>query len=192
MIRRIVTLILVLLTLTGCAQVKTDTSTTQSQKTVSDNEQRIPSSVIPPTQTKQEDQGYLPSPFTIKDRQEIEETIREYFNDLNRKDFASAYDLWASPGISREEFIFNYNNMEIEYVRITSLKGYTVSQQNVVKYVNGSVPTPLTSVVFDIKSKEPFPTMFFPSVKKDPTGSWKIYGLGTSPLIKLLYDNQLG
>ena len=187
MIRRIVLLTLVLLTLTGCAQVKTDTSSSQSPKTLSDNEPRMPrmprnpSPAIPHTQTKQEDQGYLPIPFTIKDRQEIEETIWKYFDALNRKDFGSAYDLWASPGISREEFISYYNNMEIEYVRIKFIQGYTVSQQKGVKYVNDSVPTPNTLVVFDIKSKEPFPTIFFPGVKKDPTGSWKIYGLGTSP-----------
>lgn len=169
-----------LLLFQGCGVAPPDTLTSQSQK-ASKSEQKISSPVIPPPQTKHEDLGYLPSPFTIQDRREIEKTIREYFDDLNRKDFGSAYDLRIIRGSSREEFVSNYRNMEIESAKIKSIQGYTISWPEGVKYVGDNVPTPYMSVVFEIKAKEPFPTMFFPSVKKDPAGNWKIYGLGTSP-----------
>ena len=123
MFRKMVPLILVLLTLLGCGEVKTDNPISQAAKTSSDIEQRVPTPTIPPIETKEEDQGYLSTPFTIKDRQEIEETIREYFDALNRKNFGSAYDLWARPVIRKEEFISAYNNMQIEYVRIEGLQG---------------------------------------------------------------------
>jgi len=165
----------------GCGEAKTETPGARNTQTAIENEPKDTPINVFQSQIKQEDQGYFTEPFTIKDRQEIEETIRRYFDALDRKDFGSASDLWANPTTTRQEFISTYDNMQVEYVKVKSIQGYTLSQQDGIKNVDQTVPTPYMAVVFDFKAKQPFPTTFFPSVKKDLTGSWKIYGLGTSP-----------
>ena len=182
MAKKIVVLfILSLLFAVGCGDTKTETPGARNTATAIENEPKDTPINVPQSQRKQEDLGYLPEPFTIKDRQEIEETIRKYFDALDRKDFGSASDLWANSTTTRQEFISTYDNMQVEYVKIKSIKGYTLSQQNGIKNVDQTVPTPYMAVEFDFKAKQPFPTTFFPSVKKDLAESWKIYGLGTSP-----------
>ena len=125
--------------------------------------------------------------ITFDDQKQVEQLIKEYFTDLEKKDYSSAWELTSSEQkntYTKENAIKEH--WGVESIKLISMKGYFPPQLSATGDVPRNVPTVWFSVTFDI---EPSPNTAwskglnerFVNVVKDSDGKWRIDGLATSP-----------
>lgn len=125
--------------------------------------------------------------ITLDDQKQVEQLIKEYFTDLEKKDYSSAWELTSS----EQKKIYNKENAikehwGVETIKLISMKGYLPPQLSATGDVPPNSPTVWFSVTFDI---EPSPNTGwseglderFVNVVKEIDGKWRIDGLATSP-----------
>lgn len=168
--------VLLIFVLTGCCAKRTNdqiTSVNGEVKSVADT------NII----DKEKSTGYLPKPFSLKNETEIIKIIQDYFDAIDRKEFSRAYDMWAQPQAgTKKDFIVNFQSQGVEHVKTLSMEKYIFRKDEARQKVADNVPSPYFFVVLDYKAKEPSSTNFYPDIKRDKSGQWKIYGLNTSPI----------
>ncbi len=104
-----------------------------------------------------------PTVATRTSEQQARMVIEQYFSNINRKDYQAAYNLWAPPPSSYNDFANGFAHTRHDYIRLG-----TITQQN-----DGTVQVPIViTALTDRGIQETFRGYYV--VGQQPDGSWKI------------------
>lgn len=178
--------IVLVLLLSGCANINNSTSNPRKDTKTNDNSTVVQSvvqnnSTYDPNNIPQE-----PTFVTSSEQKEIEQLIVDYFNALNNKNFELAFSFLAH---TETEFFDNFETTwkNVDYVKIENITPYLITDQGVLYCMeNCNFTTSHFQIVIKIKDYGTNSSLngeftYFPSVRKSQEGKWLIYGLGTSP-----------
>jgi hypothetical protein len=133
---------------------------------------------------------------TFEDQKQVEKLIRQFFNFLENKDYAYAWELVSSEQkkTDSKENAIKYH-WGLESVKFVSMKGYIPPR----KFVTGDIETwepisevppntPTVSFVVTLEVQPDFNGAWnkglndrFVDVVKEADGNWRINGLATGP-----------
>lgn len=129
--------------------------------------------------------GIQPAGITFDDQRQVEKLIKDYFGAIEKKDYATAWELTSQQqknSYSKSDAINNH--WGIESLKFISMKGYLPTATAVTEDVPPNTPTVWFIVTFDVKPSSNTAwgtgiTSRYVDVVKDGDGKWEIDGLAT-------------